>query len=82
MSPQKEVYENIEIRYGYAISDDQYHAHFELPAERHYLRDVASEAHSKTPVAQSLPGKMHLHAVVESDLLQEARQIIDRFLGK
>ena len=82
MSPKTQRYEDIEIRYGYAITDDQYHAHFELPADRHVPGDVSNEAHSTTPVARSLPGKMHIHAPTQSDVLDEARRTIDRFLGK
>lgn len=82
MPPEIESYEDIEIRHGYAISDDQFHAHFELPASRHVPGDVSAEAHSTTPVARSLPGKMHIHAASESEVLKEARLTIDRFLGK
>lgn len=82
MSVKKEMYQDIEIRYGYAITDDRFHAHFELPAERHCLKSAASEARSTTPVAQSLPGKMHIHSLEEGELLDEARLTIDRFLGK
>jgi hypothetical protein len=82
MTPKIEIYEAIEIRFGYSIQDDLHHAHFELPAERHVQKSLENESHSSMPVASSLPGKMHIHGPVESELLDQARSQIDTFLGK
>lgn len=82
MLPKLEMYEAIQIRYGYSIQDDLYHAHFELPASRHVLKSLESESHSTKPVASSLPGKVHLHGPVEREMLEQARSQIDTFLGK
>ncbi|MBB6249170.1 hypothetical protein HDE80_004247 [Rhodanobacter sp. A1T4] len=82
MLPKIEIYEAIEIRYGYSIQDDLYHAHFDLPADRHVQKSLQSESHSTMPVASSMPGKFHIHGPVEGELLDRARTQIDTFLGK
>ena len=82
MTPKIDMYEAIEIRYGYSIQDDLYHAHFELPAGRHVQNSLENESHSSMPVASSMPGKVHIHGPAERELLEQARSQIDTFLGK
>lgn len=83
MTPVTEMHQGIEIRYGYSISDDLFHAHFDLPAEREgqkpgFQRVVLT----RLPEATLRPGKGHFEGPIEGEVLNAARAAIDRYLGK
>jgi len=81
MTPLTEMYKDIEIRYGYSISDDLFHAHFDLPPEREGMPGLRSAVLMRFPEVRMGPGKGHFEHPLEADALTVARSAIDRYLG-
>jgi hypothetical protein len=81
MAPLTEMHQGIEIRYGYSITDDLFHAHFDLPAEREGRPALQRAVLTRLPEARLRPGKGHFEGPIEDEVLIAARSAIDRYLG-
>jgi len=81
LMPEIEKYKGVEIRYGYSISDDQFHAHFNLPAERQGRPQLQRAVLTRFPEAALNPGKNHYQGDTRDEVLEGARAGIDRYLG-
>jgi hypothetical protein len=80
MQPDIAHHRNIEIRYGYAASDDRYHAHFDLPEQRQVERRFPTAVQTNSLSVRLKPGKAHVFESTEERVLDKARTEIDRFL--
>lgn len=81
MKPKTEKYEGVEIRYGYSISDDLFHAHFNLPAERQVKPQMQRAVLTRLPEVVLSPGKNHYQGDSAEEVLEAARAGIDRYFG-
>jgi len=81
MPPLTKVHRNIEIRYGYDIVTDSYRAHFDLPEDRRRQPEFQRVVH--TNLSKTIePGKRHVDGQSESEVLTQARSVIDDYLGE
>jgi hypothetical protein len=80
MAPQTQTHRGIEIRFGYSISDDLFHAHFDLPPAQ--VRSGFQRSVSTHVSPGTRRGKQHIQASNEGDLLALARSAIDRCMDE
>lgn len=80
MAPMTEMYQGVEIRYGYSIQDDLFHAHFDLPLEREGRPSLQRAVLTRLPEAPLRPGKGHIQGQIEAEVLTAAHAAIDRYL--
>lgn len=77
MTPHREI----EIRYAYDIRTNEYWAHFDLPERPRqqpgFQRFV--DTNLSTPLE---PGKHRVHGPIESEVLAQAKSMIDAYLGE
>jgi hypothetical protein len=81
MDPLTVMHQVVEIRYGYSIQDNQYHTHFEWPAERQGQPALQRAVLFRFPEASSETGKGHFVGATKDEALAAARSAIDRYLG-
>jgi len=77
MGPKTDMHQNIEIRYGYSIGDDMFHAHFMLPSKARKGGFQRSVSMSMSPGLSE--GKHHVKASNEADVLKNAHNAIDSY---
>jgi hypothetical protein len=79
MSIQKTMYRDIEILYGCDIVTAVFHAHFDLPAGKHRASGFQRKVRlDMSPRPQ--PGKDHVQADTEEQVLAHAQAKIDSYL--
>ena len=80
MIPEIEIHKHVAIRYGYSISDDQFHAHFDLPLKEDRLGFQRSVSMHLSPGPSS--SKRHVVATSDIEVLNIARTAIDAYLAE
>lgn len=82
MFPLTTEHRDIEIRYGYDITTDNWRANFVLPVGR----TMTISLHTTTPISHPPrpippdPGKNHAEGDTEGEALARARSMIDSYL--
>lgn len=77
MEPETETHHGVEIRYGYSVQDDQFHAHFDLPRKDMNVHFQNTVGIYRLPALSE--GRQHMSAHKEVDVLKQARAAIDRY---
>lgn len=81
MEPEIAIHRDVQIRYGYSICDDLFYAHFVLPQKP--MRFNPMQTRVQTFMSSTLsPGKNHVTADSEQDVLLKARKEIDDYFGE
>jgi hypothetical protein len=78
MSPLIAEHRGVEIRYGWSVHEDVYHAYFDLPAKPLNLNVMQSRV-KRTYSPNWSVGKNRVTSQSESDLLRQARGAIDAY---
>jgi len=79
MSPSTTSHRGIEIKYAYEIKTDVYWAHFDLPEKPRKQATFQRTVNImlSNPIE---PGKHHVDGPIESEVLAQAKSMIDAYL--
>jgi hypothetical protein len=80
MGPKIAIHRDVEIRYGYSISDDLFYAHVDPPAKQQASTVQPSVRTDMSPDISF--GKHKVSASIEQDVPAKARALIDQYFAE